>query len=64
MMGSVEKNYEEIRDKAEPLRKLSGAKTAKMGAETSDAMLKIIITSLKKERKLNELDEILWGERR
>lgn len=59
----MEKNYEEIRDKAEPLRKLSGAKTAKMGAETSDAMLKIIITSLKKERKLNELDEILWGER-
>jgi hypothetical protein len=36
----------------EPLRKLSGAKTAKMGAETSDAMLKILITSLKKKGKL------------
>lgn len=60
----MEKNYEEIRDKAEPLRKLSGAKTAKIGAETSDAMLKVLISSLKKEGKLNELDEILWGERR
>lgn len=60
----MEKNYEEIRDKAEPLRKLSGAKTAKIGAETSDAMLKVLISSLKKEGKLNELDEILWSERR
>lgn len=64
MAGSVEKNYEEIRDKVEPLRKLSGAKTAKMGAETSDAMLKVLITSLKKEGRLDELDEILWGEQR
>jgi hypothetical protein len=63
-VGSVEKNYEEIRDKVAPLRKLSGAETAKMGAETSDAMLKVLITSLKKERKLSELNEILWGERR
>lgn len=64
LAGSVEKNYEEIRDKVEPLRKLSGAKTAKMGAETSDAMLKVLITSLKKEGRLDELDEILWGEQR
>jgi len=63
-VDSVDKNYEEIRDKVAPLRKLSGAKTAKMGAETSDAMLKVLITSLKKERKLSELNEILWGERR
>jgi len=62
--GSVEKNYEDIRDKVEPLRKLSGAKTAKIGAETSDAMLKVLVASLKKEGKLNELDKILWGERR
>jgi len=60
----VEKNYEDIRDKVEPLRKLSGAKTAKIGAETSDAMLKVLVASLKKEGKLNELDKILWGERR
>ncbi len=64
LAGSVEKNYEEIRDKVEPLRKLSGAKTAKMGAETSDAMLKVLIASLKKEGRLDELDEILWGEQR
>ncbi len=60
----MEKNYEDIRDKVEPLRKLSGAKTAKIGAETSDAMLKVLVASLKKEGKLNELDKILWGERR
>jgi hypothetical protein len=60
----VEKNYEEIRDKVGPLRRLSGAKTAKMGAETSDAMLKVLIASLKREGKLNELDKILWSERR
>ena len=60
----MEKKHEEIRDKVEALRKLSGAKTAKMGAETSDAMLKVLTASLKKEGRLNELDEILWGARR
>ena len=63
-MSRVEKKSEEIRDKVEPLRKLSGAKTAKMGAETSDAMLKVLTASLKREGRLNELDEILWGARR
>lgn len=58
------RSYEDIREKVEPLRKLSGAKTAKMGAETSDAMLKVLVSSLKKEGRLKELDEILWGERR
>ncbi len=60
----MQKNYEEIREKVEPLRKLSGARTAEMGAETSDAMLKVLITVLKKEGRLDELDEILWGESR
>lgn len=60
----MKKNYEDIREKAKPLRKLSGAKTVKMGAETSDAMLKVLMSSLKKEGRLKELDEILWGGRR
>lgn len=29
----MNKNYESMREKVEPLRKLSGARTAKMGAE-------------------------------
>ena len=62
LVDNVEKNYEDIREKVEPLRRLSGAKTAKMGAETSDAMLKVLISSLKKDGRLKELDEILWGE--
>lgn len=44
------------------LLRLSGAKTAKMGAELSDAMLEVLITSLKKDGRLDKLDEILWGE--
>jgi len=58
----VDKNYEGMREKVEPLRKLSGARTAKMGAEVSDAMLKVLISSLKREGKLRDLDKILWGE--
>ena len=58
------KNYESIREKVEPLRKLSGARTAKMGAEVSDAMLKVLISSLKREGKLKDLDKILWDESR
>ncbi|MDI6642875.1 MAG: hypothetical protein QMD95_02355 [Candidatus Hodarchaeaceae archaeon] len=53
-----------MRDKAEPLRKLSGAKTAKMGAELSDAALKLLVTSLRREGKFDELDRILWGDQK
>jgi len=60
----VDKNYESMKEKVEPLRKLSGARTAKMGAEVSDAMLKVLISSLKREGKLRDLDKILWGEGR
>lgn len=61
-MVKVDESYESIKEKVEPLRKLSGARTARMGAETSDAMLKVLISSLKRERKLKNLEEILWGE--
>lgn len=60
----MDKNYESMKEKVEPLRKLSGARTAKMGAEVSDAMLKVLISSLKREGKLRDLDKILWGEGR
>ncbi len=63
-MVKVGKNYESMREKVEPLRKLSGARTAKMGAEVSDAMLKVLISSLKREGRLRDLDKILWGEGR
>lgn len=58
----MEKNYEEIRDKVEPLRKLSGARTAKMCAEISDAMLRLLIDSLKREGRYSreEVERILW----
>lgn len=62
--GHVDKNYESMREKVEPLRKLSGARTAKMGAEVSDAMLKVLISSLRRGGRLRDLDKILWGEER
>jgi len=58
------KPCESIAEKVKPLRGLSGAETVRMGAELSDAMLKILVTSLKREHKLRKLEEILWGERR
>jgi hypothetical protein len=63
-MAKAGVNYESMREKVEPLRKLSGARTAKMGAEVSDAMLKVLISSLKREGRLRDLDKILWGEGR
>ena len=58
----MEKNYEEIREKVEPLRGLSGAKTAKMGAEISDAMLRLLKDSLKQEGRYSreEVERIVW----
>jgi len=53
--------YEPIHEKVRALRGLSGARTAKMGAEISDAALKVLISSLRKEGKLKDLDKILWG---
>lgn len=62
MVNELQRNYETIQEKVEPLRKLSGAKTAKMCAEISDAMLKILISSLKHQKKYSrkEIERILW----
>lgn len=54
--------YETIAEKVEPLRKLSGARTAKMCAEMSDAMLKVLVDSLRREGRYSrsEIERILW----
>ena len=54
--------YETIAEKVEPLRRMSGAKTAKMCADISDAMLEILADSLKREGRYSrkEIERILW----
>ena len=61
-MASEPKLYKTIAEKVEPLRKLSGAETAKMCADVSDAMLEILVDSLKQEGKYSrrEVERILW----
>lgn len=61
MAGEL-RRYETIAEKVKPLRELSGAKTAKMCADVSDAMLEILVDSLKQGGKYSraEVERILW----
>ncbi|GEM_PF-135942 len=47
--------YEPVAEKVKSLKKLSGSTTAKMGAEVSDAMLRVLTSSLKRRGRLREL---------
>lgn len=50
-LGISDKDIEETAALAEPLAKVSGAKTAEMVAKMSDAMLEIYLSSTKEENR-------------